>query len=371
MAEQKSTEADAANGGAKQSKGVIALVVLACICSVLALTLTWVRNQTLNTDRYVKTVAPLATNKAIQSAVTDAITNELVKAVKPEQLVKKSLPSQAAPLAGPIAQAVQGFARTVILRLVESKQFAKLWEVISRRSHEQVVAVLTGKYTALNKVAAKGEIKLDLSPVIGPAKAILTKQGIDAAGSGGSPSIVIFNLSGIQSAQKAISALKSFTLLFTILSPLLFALAIVLSRKRRRTLITSGLALAGSMALLGIIIAVGRALYLDSLPSTVPPDAAAAFFDTLLRYFALAVRVVALIGLVVALSAWWSGNGRKAVADAGGEGLVPIARVVIIALGAVLLLSLSHPSAIGILLIVIAVAVLTLIAAPLAAKFRS
>ena len=134
MAEQKSTKADTANGGSTQSKGVIALIVLACICSVLALTLTWVRNQTLDTDRYVKTVAPLATNKAIQSAVTDALTNELVKAVKPEQLVKKSLPSQAAPLAGPIAQAVQGFARTVILKLVESKQFAKLWEVISRRS---------------------------------------------------------------------------------------------------------------------------------------------------------------------------------------------------------------------------------------------
>lgn len=353
-----------------QGKGAVALIVLACVCSVLALALTWVRNQTLDTDRYVATVAPLAQNKAIQGAVTDAVTAQLVSAVQPQKLVAESLPEKAAPLAGPIAKALTGFVRDLIGKLVASKQFETLWKAISRESHAQMVAVLTGKRTALNTLAAKGEIRLNLAAVVGPAKAFLDSQGIDTAQLDSSPSLVIFDLSALTTAQGAVKALKGLTLVFTILGPALFLLAVALSRARRRTIITAGLSLAGAMALLGILLAVGRWFYLDSLGPNVPKDAAAAFFDILVRYLGIGVRITAIVGLLVALAAWWSGPGRKAVSDLDGDGLVPVIRVAIIGIGAVILLAASHPTAIMILLTVAATALLAVFVAPVAARLN-
>lgn len=354
-----SSEATAPDTGkVGQGRAAVALIVLACICSVLALTLTWIRNETLDTDRYVETVAPLADNPAIQNAVSDAVTAELVRTVNPEQLIRQSLPEQAAPLAGPLSGAVSGFVRTAVGKLVDSPAFATLWKAISRESHAQMVAVLTGKRTALNRLAAEGQVKLDLTPIVGPAKAFLERQGIKAAGTTATPSVVVFDLSALRTAQDAVRALKGLTLLFTILAPLLFLLAIVLSRDRRRSLITAGISLAGSMAALGVLIAIGRSLYLDSLAANVPNAAAAAFFDTIVRFFGLGIRLTAVAGLVVALAAWWSGPGRRAAADLDGEGLPAVARVAVIAVGAVLLLSLDHPSAIAIVVIVALVAVI-------------
>ncbi len=355
---------------AKQSKGVIALITLACLCALLALTFTWVRNQTLNTDRYVATVAPLAQNKAIQTAVTGALTNEFVKAVEPQKLAESKLPASAAPLAGPIAQAITGFVRTIIGKVVASQQFATLWEVISRESHAQIVAILTGQRPALDRLAAKGKVTLNLQPVVGPARAFLSKQGISGTPLDASPSLVVFDLSALEQAQGAVKALKGFTLVFTILAPLLFLVAVLASRNRRRTIITSGLSLAGTMIVLGLILLLGREFYLDGLPANVPRDAAAAFFDTLVRYFATGIRITALVGLVVALSAWWSGPGRKAASDLSGEGAVPVARVVIIGIGATILLTV-HGLGIGGILAVVAITVaLALLIGPAIKRMR-
>lgn len=354
-----------------QGKVAVALIALACICSVLALILTWVRNETLDTNRYVETVAPLAKDKAIQTAVTNAVTAELVKAVKPEQLIEQSLPPAAAQLAGPLSQAVTGFVRTGIGRLVASPGFATVWETISRESHEQVVAVLTGKRTAVNRLATAGEVRLDLDPIVGPAKLFLERQGIKTSNPTSSPSVVILDLSTIKTAQDAVRVLKGFTIIFTILAPLLFLLAIGSSRDRRRSLIVAGLSLAGAMAALGILIAVGRWFYLDSLGPNVSSEAAAAFFDTIIRFLGMGARIVAIVGLLVALAAWWSGPGRKAAADLDGEGLPSVLRVAVIGLGAAVLLMLDHPTAIAILLVVVLTAALAYAVGPLTRRLAS
>jgi len=365
-----SSQSPAQNTPVKPGKAAVGLLVLACLFSVLALTFTWVRNQSLNTDRYVQTVAPLATNPAIRSAVTDAVSKQIVTAVNPEQLIQQSLPPKAAPLAGPLAEAVKGFVHTLVGKLVSSKQFEQLWAGISRESHAQLVAVLTGKRTALNALAAKGQIKLDLSAVVGPAKAFLKSRNVDTTQLDAAPSLVIFDLSALQQAQEGVKALKGLTLLFTILAPLCFLGAVAASRSRRRTIIVAGLSLAGSMAVLGILLSIGRYFYLDSLSASVPKDAAAAFFDTLIRYFGTGIKLTALVGLVVALSAWWSGPGRKAAGSLSGEGLVPVLRVAVIGIGAIVLLTVSHPSAFAILLGVALIALLAVAIGPVINSIR-
>jgi hypothetical protein len=46
----------------------VLLIVLGCVLAPLAGLAVWARNQVTNTDRYVRTVAPLAADPAIQAA---------------------------------------------------------------------------------------------------------------------------------------------------------------------------------------------------------------------------------------------------------------------------------------------------------------
>jgi hypothetical protein len=350
----------------KPGKLTVVLITLACILSLLALTFTWVRNQTLDTNRYVETVAPLASNKAIQSALADATTKQIEAAVDPKSLVTQYLPPKAAPLAGPISAALTNFTHQAAEKFFASPAFPKIWTVISRRSHEQVVNVLEGKKAKFVELTGKGQVTLDVTPLVGPVRTAINKTGLKvppAQTTNGK--VVIFDAPALASIQGLVRALNGLTILFTILAPLLFIAAIAASKNRRRTVVSSGLALAGTMALLGVLLALGRWFYLDTLPATVPQDASAAFFDTLVRYFARGIRITALFGLVVAFAAWWTGGGKNAFAEPSGKALASLLRVGAVAIGAIVLLAMPHPTAVGIVLTVVITAGAALLAGPL------
>ncbi len=350
----------------KPGKASVVLITLACVFSLLALSFTWIKNQTLDTDRYVETVAPLASNKAIQSALADATTKQIDKAVDPKALVEQYLPPKAAPLSGPISAALTNFTHQAAEKFFESPAFPKIWTVISRRSHEQVVNVLEGKKAKAVELTGKGQVTLDVGPLVGPVKAAIDKTGLQVpAAQTTDGKVVILDAPALANVQWLVRALKNLTLIFTILAPVLFIGAVAASKNRRRTLVTAGLSLAGTMALLGVLLALGRWFYLDTLPATVPADASAAFFDTLVRYLSRGIRITALFGLVVAFAAWWSGDGKAAFADPSGKALASLLRVGVVAIGAIVLLTLPHPTAVGIVLTVVLTAVVALLAGPL------
>src|SRR5271167_2954298 len=68
------------------------LVVLACLLAVVSVLVVFARNQLLNTDAYVSTVAPLATNPAIQTQVATRVSDELIARTDLSQRVKGALP---------------------------------------------------------------------------------------------------------------------------------------------------------------------------------------------------------------------------------------------------------------------------------------
>ena len=57
----------------------IVLIVVACALAPLSVFSVWVKGEVTNTERYVATVAPLASNPAVQAAVTTRITDEIFK----------------------------------------------------------------------------------------------------------------------------------------------------------------------------------------------------------------------------------------------------------------------------------------------------
>jgi hypothetical protein len=72
------------------------------------------------------------------------------------------------------------------------------------------------------------------------------------------------------------------------------------------------------MVLLGALLAIFRGVYINSVPNSIlPSDAAAAAFDTMVRFIKEGLRVLLVVGLVVAAGAFFSGPSVTAVRTRG------------------------------------------------------
>ncbi len=87
-----------------------------------------------------------------------------------------------------------------------------------------------------------------------------------------------------------------------------------MARNHRHGLIGAALGLAASMLVLGIALTIARSVYLNSVPSTMNQDAAGVLYDTLIRFVRQALRVLLLVGVIVAIGAFLTGPSTAAVA---------------------------------------------------------
>ncbi len=121
------------------------LIVVSCVLAPLTVAAIWVRNQVLDTDRYVETVTPLASNPAIIDAAAANITETLFQHVNVEKEAREALPKRAKFLAGPLSVGIRGFTEQAAVRILESDVFEKIWVDANRLAHNQVESALTGR----------------------------------------------------------------------------------------------------------------------------------------------------------------------------------------------------------------------------------
>ena len=67
------------------------LIALAALLAPLSVVAVWARSQVTDTDRYVETVAPLASDPAVQSAVTTNITNVVFRYLDVQGLTQQAI----------------------------------------------------------------------------------------------------------------------------------------------------------------------------------------------------------------------------------------------------------------------------------------
>jgi hypothetical protein len=359
---------------------VALLLIAACVFAPLSVLAVWTKNTLLDTDQYVSTVAPLARNSAIIDSAAAEITNSIVSEKHVEARIKDALP----PRADFIAPAVAGSLKTVVnklaVRVLSSDRFATIWERANRRAHNQVVNVLTGN-GGHAVTTRNGEVAVDLSPVVTRVRTRLQGLGINVFSGADakrvSPRFVLFQSDDLKSAQSAVDLLQKLSIILPILTLALFAAAIALSRKRRKTVMWSGIGLAIGMAVILTAFNVGRAIYLDAVTTPQLTSAAAgAAYDQLLSFLRLSARSGVVLGILIAIGAWLSGPSSSAtrlrllarggesrqLATTGFAGWVARSRtglrIVILGLAAVVLVVWNHPKPVTVLV----VALLALIA---------
>src|SRR4051794_13764669 len=149
-----------------RARGITAAVLagLFIILVPLTTTLAWTHRTVLDTDTYVSTVAPVASDPAVIAATSRLVTDQLYQALDIQTKVADVLPANAKLLAVPIANGARNYVQQAVTRVLESDAFRQLWARANRFAHTQLVAVLRGDTTVLK--ATGGQIALNLVPLI-------------------------------------------------------------------------------------------------------------------------------------------------------------------------------------------------------------
>jgi hypothetical protein len=114
-----------------------------------------------------------------------------------------------------------------------------------------------------------------------------------------------------QSGYRLLNALK---IVLPILTVVLLGAGVWVARGHRRALIGAALGFAASMLVLGAGLAIFRSVYLASVPpSVLPADAAAVLYDDLIRFIKDGLRLLLVVGLIIAIAAFFAGPSAAAV----------------------------------------------------------
>ncbi|MFE9648041.1 hypothetical protein ACFYO0_28795 [Streptomyces sp. NPDC006365] len=316
--------------------GSSVLLLLALLLAPLAVVAAWVQDTVSDTDRYVETVAPLASEPPVQEVVINRLTDRVVDNVDVEAVtdsLTRVLQDAGAPprvvegaesLEGPLRSAVRAVVDRTVTRVITSDAFQQVWEGANRRSHAAVVNMLTGEREGV--VRAEGDaVRLDVGAVVDEVRERLVDAGFDKAAAipDTDRTVTLFHTEELGKAQDMMRLLDILGTWLPVLTVVLAALAVWTAPAHRVTLVITATGVGVMMVVLLVALAVVRQVYLDSVPpTTLPTDAAAAIYDTFVRFLRDSTRTLLVVAVVTALVAYLYGPGRpaRAVRTAANRG---------------------------------------------------
>jgi hypothetical protein len=310
------------------------LIVVACVLAPLSVVAVWTRNQVTNTDRYVATVSPLASDPAIQNAIADQITAQVFAYIDIRGLTTQALDalssrglspqvtSQLEAFSVPIANGVQSFTRDQVGKVVASDAFTNAWIQANRTAHAELVKALTGEGGGAVTVE-NDTVSVNLAAFVQTVKAQLVASGFTLAERipEVNASFVLFQSKDITRVRSGFNLLNTLGVWLPIIMLILLVLGVYVAKDHRRALVGAAVGVAVSMVVLALALAIFRSIYLDAVPANLlPHDAAAVLYDTIVRFLRLGLRTILVLALVVAAGAFLSGQSVTAVRTREGLG---------------------------------------------------
>ncbi|MBS2534775.1 hypothetical protein KGQ20_18555 [Catenulispora sp. NF23] len=296
------------------------LLTLAALLAPLAVASVWMADELGDTDRYVATVAPLATDPVVQNAVTTQVTTAIVSRLDVKGLVgavtgaltsaapsQPKLGSTLQNLSGALTGGITDFVQQAVHQVVTSSAFPSLWNQANRAAHTVLMDALTGSSGVIG--TGDGQVTISLAPIEDAAKQQLAAAGFPAAAD--IPDInatfVVAQTDALHRARTVFNVVQVFGNWLPLIVVVLFVAGVLLAVRRRRAFGYGQLAIAVTCALVGVGLWIGRHVYRDHLPSGVDADAAMLLYDTVVRFLRTTVRTIAVLALVLALGAYFTG----------------------------------------------------------------
>ncbi|MDC0772487.1 hypothetical protein [Streptomyces sp. HD] len=359
-----------------RSLGSVLLILLAALLSLLSVVAVWANSIVQDTDRYVDTVGPLASDPDVQKAVTNRVTAAVLARVDVDALVKEltdSAAQQGVPprvgellgdLDGPIENGLKQLVNSTVERVVTSSAFETVWVNANRRAHSALDKALTGQSDSTVKLE-NNQVVIDLGPIVANVKDQLVDAGFSAAAK--IPAVhtdfVVFASTDVGEIKSYVRVLEILGGWLPVIALLIAAAGVYVAFNRRHALIGAALAVFVAMLVLGIGLTVARDVYLDHLPPGASQAAAGSVYDALVKFLRAGVRALAAVALFTAAGAFLAGPSRIAVLTRTGcrrsiGGLRDVATSAGLRLGAVGRFVHRFKRWIGVAILVIAAVVL-------------
>jgi hypothetical protein len=162
-----------------------------------------------------------------------------------------------------------------------------------------------------------GKVTLDLSSVITQVQTKLVDAGLSFLQGVSVPpvsrTIAIINTEGLAEAQSYLGILDTLAWVLPVLAIAALIGSALIVRTRRRATIRAAIVLVASCAFTLALLAIARSLYLDAATSpNVTEGAARAVFDILVRNLRYGIITLAVVGIIVALVAYFVGPSAPA-----------------------------------------------------------
>lgn len=303
-------------------------IIVAAILVPLSIVSAWARVQLVDEDSFVATLAPLASDPAVQSMVVDEtmdairaqtdfgrITSDAIDGVASLGLPPAAV-SALTLLKQPAADGLESLVDRAVTRVVASDAFAGVWSTATRAGHRALTTAATSDGGGLVVRTGDG-VGIQLGAIVERVRQNLTDQGVGVAGLIPRIDRVVILGSGenlvLVRTGYAVAAAVGYWL--PLVSLALFAAGVLVARRRATALVGTGVGLLVGGGSLAIGIAVGASVTaVFAAQSGLEPVAIGVIYAQLSDGMAHTATIVAVIGVVLAALAWSRGRSRSATA---------------------------------------------------------
>jgi hypothetical protein len=301
-------------------------IIVATILVPISIIGAWAQVQLTDEDAFVATLAPLVDDPAVQAMIIDESMEAINAQVDFQEVTSNvfdgiaglGLPPRAADalqlLEAPAANGLESLVTTTVTRVVESDAFAEVWATATRAAHRALVGISTSDGGGL-VVRTDDGVGIQLGAVVERVKQNLVDRGLGAAELIPTIDRVIIlgdgeNLATIRTSYAVANSLGIWLPFITIG---LFALGILIARRRSVAVLGTGIGFAIGGATLAVMLAIGdSAMGIAAGALGLSLDALDVIYEQLVGNMTQTALVITFLGVVIAILGWVMGGSRPA-----------------------------------------------------------
>lgn len=303
------------------------VIVVAAILVPVSIVAAWVRVQLVEEDAFVQTLAPLVDDPAVQGLVVDEAMDAIRAQVDFDALTAEAIdgiselglgPRASAALRlleAPIASGLDGLVERTVTTVIESDAFSDVWATAVRGAHRALTVASTSDGGGIVVLTPDGA-GISLGPIVEEVKQRLVDQGIGVAELIPAVDRVVIVGSGetLTTIRASYAVASAVGWWLPVLTLGLFALGIALARRRSTAVLGSGAGLAIGGATLAATLSIGAAAMATVAGNLdLSPSAVDVIYRQLVGDMIQTAWVIALLGVVIAITGWLMGRSRAAV----------------------------------------------------------
>jgi len=244
------------------------LVIFATIFTIIAVFANWTRQQLLDTNQWTKASSELIANPVIRDQVAIYLVDQLYTNVDVQAEIKSVLPKDLQPWAPVAAAGARDLITKAANAALEQPAVQSVWTDVNRLAHEEFVRVIDGGNSYVS--TTNGDITVNLGLILNKVAAnVGLPSSVVAKIPPGAGQITVVESNDLKQVQQAAKALRTFSLVFSVLAFLFFVFAVALAAGRRaNTLVEVG----AGLIFAGLVIVLLRGAAGDAIVSSLVKD---------------------------------------------------------------------------------------------------